>query len=522
MLEFALPADADLDELERRLVDSMRLEQGGEVRVERTWYDTFDWRLDRAGYRLVAEPSGDGVVLTCRGCSNADTAVETRLRLREVPRFAWDLPRSRLRDTIEELVDMRALIARATVRSAVRPLALRDLNDKVVLRLAIEQPSVVGPDSELPVAPRLQLLPLKGYRKAAKRALQLIKSELEIGEAAQDQLKVALSPLGERVGDYSSKPDLELEPTMRADAATKRICLQRLEVMQRNLDGLCRQVDTEFLHDFRVAVRRSRSALGRIRRVFPSPIVGRFQREFRWLGQLTGPARDLDVYLLQFDQLRQRVPESLRQPLEPLRPILQTLQQEAYRQVVAAVSSPRCRKLLTDWRTYLEAPVPKRSSLQNAERPVLDVAREEIWRTYRRALKDGAAITDESPLADFHELRKTCKKLRYLLEFFRSLFPKKRVVRLIDALKALQKHLGEIQDLRVQADFVASMSEQLHAEQGADTVMAVGVLVDQLHRGQIAKRRELAKVFGRFARRRNRKLARALFKVKARAGPGAA
>ena len=37
-------------------------------------------------------------------------------------------------------------------------------------------------------------------------------------------------------------------------------------------------------------------------------------------------------------------------------------------------------------------------------------------------LRDGGAITPASPPESLHELRKRCKELRYLLEFFGSLY----------------------------------------------------------------------------------------------------
>jgi len=520
MLEFVLPPDANLDELARRLIDGLRLEQGEESIVERSWYDTFDWRLDRQGFRLVGEPCDGGLQLSYRP-SDADGEPPARLRLEVAPRFAWDLPPSALREAIEEWVEMRALTAVATVRTVVRPLVKRDGNDKIVARLAIEASTVAGPKGPLPIAPRIQLLPLRGYGKAATRALRFITEELALSEPSQDQLSAALEPLGREIGDYSSKPAVELEPTQRADDATKRILLQLLNIMERNIDGVCEQLDTEFLHDFRVAVRRSRSALARIRRVFPAPIVGRFQRELRWLGQLTGTARDLDVYLLQFDRLCERVAEPRRAALEPLRPRLQARHAEAYREVVEGLRSPRCSKLLAGWRAFLAAPVPKRSRLDNAQRAVLDVARDEIWRAYRRVLEDGGAITEASPSTDLHELRKSCKKLRYLLEFFRRLFPKPAVSALIAELKALQENLGAINDFEVQASEIEAMSKPLSAEVSAETLMAIGALVEQLRRAQDAGRRDFAGVFNRFALKRNRKMARSLFKSKASASEGA-
>jgi len=511
MPEFEVPQDADLAELERRLVDRLDLEEGSDSQPERSWYDTFDWRLHHAGLRLVAEPREGRLLLTCLPRPGVPPCGVFHLSVSDVPRFAWDLPASDLRRAIEGAVEMRALLPRAMVQCARKTFVQRNRDQKTIVRLVIDRPAVVGPHGPQALSPRIIVVPLRGYAKAAKRAARFVTRKLGLGKVQADELSRASQALGVRIGGYVSKIDLTLDPAARADQATKQICRRLVETMEANVDGMCLQVDSEFLHDFRVAVRRTRSALSRIRGVFPAPTVRRFAREFRWLGQVTGPARDYDVYLLQLDDLRQLVPEAMRPHLDPLRPWLEKKHVAAYHDLVAATRSPRFDKLLADWRTFLGAPVPKRSSLPNAQRPVLAVARTEIWRAYRRVLRDGKAIGPSSPNSDLHELRKTCKKLRYVLEFFRSLFPAGPMGELIAALKSLQTNLGAIQDLEVQADSIAAMSEPLHRQESAATLMAIGVLVDQLHRRQAAEVAAFGAAFASFAAKGNQKLARKLF-----------
>ena len=64
-----------------------------------------------------------------------------------------------------------------------------------------------------------------------------------------------------------------------------------------------RDIDTEFLHDLRVAVRRTRSALKLAGDALPAGLAARFSPEFKWLGDLTTPTRDLDVYLLGYQDM---------------------------------------------------------------------------------------------------------------------------------------------------------------------------------------------------------------------------
>ena len=91
------------------------------------------------------------------------------------------------------------------------------------------------------------------------------------------------------------------------------------------MPGLKRDIDTEFLHDFRVSVRRTRSCLGHIKRVFPPGEVEEFRKEFAWLGSLTGPTRDMDVYLLKMSDYRLTLPEPVQRDLRPLEEFLARL-----------------------------------------------------------------------------------------------------------------------------------------------------------------------------------------------------
>jgi CHAD domain-containing protein len=65
-------------------------------------------------------------------------------------------------------------------------------------------------------------------------------------------------------------------------------------------------------------------------------------------------------------------------------------------------------------------------------------------------IKKGRAIKKSSPPAKLHRLRIECKKLRYLLEFFSSLYDQKEIGRLVRALKKLQNNLGDFNDFAVQ------------------------------------------------------------------------
>ena len=84
------------------------------------------------------------------------------------------------------------------------------------------------------------------------------------------------------------------------------------------MDGTVSDVDTEFLHDFRVAVRRSRSAVKLFGDVLPAALVAWVTPQLRLLGDLTTPSRDLDVLLQELPSLTAGLTSGRREDLEPL------------------------------------------------------------------------------------------------------------------------------------------------------------------------------------------------------------
>ncbi|MCB0297264.1 MAG: CHAD domain-containing protein, partial [Calditrichaeota bacterium] len=111
---------------------------------------------------------------------------------------------------------------------------------------------------------------------------------------------------------------IELPPELPAAAALQRILRELREVMQQNEPGVIADIDSEFLHDFRVAVRRTRSALGQLKGVFAAERLAQFRSDFAEIGKATNLLRDLDVYLLDRRHYEAMLPETLQGALAPL------------------------------------------------------------------------------------------------------------------------------------------------------------------------------------------------------------
>jgi CHAD domain-containing protein len=510
--EFLIPENLDLASLQSSLQENNRIRLDSERTVYRTFYDSFDWRLYHDNSLLEDSRDGKGHTLSRRTLKGASS--ETRLQLKKVPRFASEMPRGRFRDLLEPVLEMRELLPKVRTRSRVKTLRVLNSDDKTVAWLVLEKntlPKQQGTRS-MKLGERAIIIPVKGYRKPCRQIAGLLE-ELGLTAANDDLMTVALSSIGLTPGNYSTKLDLVLDPAMRTDQACKLILHRLLDIMLQNEAGTRTGTDTEFLHDFRVAIRRTRSALTQVKKVFPKRIVDRYKKEFAWLGLMTSPSRDLDVYLLNFDKYRASLSATMQADIEPLRDFLIRHQQREHKALVKALDSARYRRLISSWRDFLELPVNEHTTLKNARRPVIQVGSKRIWNVYRRILKEGAAIKPETPAEALHDLRKTGKKLRYLMEFFQSLYPAAEISKLIKALKLLQDNLGNFQDYEVQVLTLKKFSHQMVAEGGVtpNTLLAMGMLIDGLERRQHEAREEFAERFADFSLLENQHQFRKLF-----------
>lgn len=303
---------------------------------------------------------------------------------------------------------------------------------------------------------------------------------------------------------------LDLAPNLRADEAVRRIMQRLLATMAANVVGVHTGTDVECLHDFRIAVRRTRTLLSQTRGVIPQRERQRLSRSFNWLGDITGVVRDVDVYLLNFAVAKN---SGLAEALEPFQRYLQHQQQLAHQQLRKSLQSARYAQLMTAWSGYLAAPVPVHSSLLHAQDTACDFANWRIWRMLRRVIRQGSAIDADSPPQALHELRKSCKKLRYLIEFFQSFYPAAKVGKAIKVLKSLQDMLGEYQDLQVQQRMLVHFQQTtVITPVTQPTLTAVDGMMRKLAKRQFKVRKQFQRHFAGFMATRHQQLFKQLFK----------
>src|SRR5882724_7664544 len=157
--QYLLPEGVEQASIAAALAAHLDVEEDGERSADRTFYDTFDGRLHSEGLVAVYDDGRLAVLDAAAYGERASTASET------APEriLAAELPAGALRDLLAPLIEMRALTPIARVRSRLGELRVLNGERKTVVRLAVEEPTLVGPGrARDPLRPRLHVRPVRG------------------------------------------------------------------------------------------------------------------------------------------------------------------------------------------------------------------------------------------------------------------------------------------------------------------------------------------------------------------------
>jgi CHAD domain-containing protein len=458
--------------------------------VTTTVIDTFDGRLHRAGLRLqVNKSEGLELVLSGEGIVPAHLAVDA------VPRGPSDLPPGPLRSRVAALLDVRALLPQLRVSSNRTGGARRDAAGKVVAIAELyEGVHVVGrPGVECPEA-TIEIDAVPGYSKQTRRTLQTLRS-VGVAECETDTLTQCAAAAGVDLAGFAAGATVPLDPEMSACDGFRLVLANLATVIRANWQGTVDQADSEFLHDLRIAIRRSRTVLAEAKAVLPATILDPNRDGFKWLAGLTGTPRDLDVYLLEWSRYTDPLGAEVSQSLEPVRDLLERHRADAHIELERALRSARATDLMGRWQTWLAEPLDD-DLPSRAGRPLGQLVAKRIAHAHGVLLERGRLIGPDTPAEQVHDLRKDAKRLRYLLECFGSLLPASSLKRYVKRLKALQDNLGEHQDAEVHVSMLRGVAHDLHhANASSDTIVAIGQLTERLDQQRLAARAEFAERF---------------------------
>jgi CHAD domain-containing protein len=350
---------------------------------------------------------------------------------------------------------------------------------KIVCRL--EWSSVTsGEHSDEEVLHSCLVTPLLGYEAEAARVAEYLTSR-GAASSGDSLLSLLLQHMNNVPQKYTLRPLFGLTAEIPAREAVRRIVSSMLEVVARNIPGILKDIDTEFLHDYRICLRKIRSLLSLVKDVFPAAATGQMRTILGDFARQTNRLRDLDVYLLARDEYLALLPPELRPSLagmfEDFSAEREVEVKRATRQISAHLSRQRLRKIE---RYFSEETRHKASPA--ADLPVGPLVFSGIYKRYKKICKVSESIGAETPDEAIHRIRIECKKLRYLMEFFDELIPGEEGAVLLKTLRKLQGRLGDFNDASVQQKTLLNYWEQ--KKSSPDVALAVGGLVTILYNRQ--------------------------------------
>lgn len=433
---------ADIDEI---LTTRLGLRRQGSGRIGRTFFDTFDGRLARAG--LVAEHEWLEGLHWLRVRRIGGTTALAQAVCERVTGPVTALADRRLRAVLEGPCGGRALIATIHNDGELLRYAELDELDKTTVRVTVvASEATAGATASSSsmrhvLDPVVTVAPVRGHERRFAAACEAV--ALHIGQReAVDPLRRAAAACGVVLGADPSDRAVVLEASEPAVDAVRRVLQRAADVVAANVGGVIARTDAEFLHDLRVTLRATRAVVGATHGVLDERTRDELAGRLRDLMALTSPVRDLDV-------LRAAWVDD--EVLARLDPVLAADHAGAHAALVAALRHPTFDELLAALR---DAPAATGASSATTAAWAAASLSKELRRLHRLARRSEAELVaaggyvtedEDSPL---HRTRKQAKRVRYLLETFDPLDADGRLARLRKALKGVQEELGAYQDGR--------------------------------------------------------------------------
>jgi len=471
--------------------------------------ESFDWGLYKKNL-LAVRYENQSISLW-----DADNLFDTELAQKidgidASSRFWWDFPDCEAKETLTPILNLRSLsnIFKGILKT--EQLNLQGDDGKILVFCQLI--SIYKPEQpRTPLIRQIKITPVTGYTKENDQVIALLK-ELGAFEASLPPLDSLLGAIGIAAQPYTVKPEIDIPAQMPARSAVSSIITVMIKKQRLTEDGVIKDIDTEFLHHYRVAIRMVRAAIAQLKVVFPEQDVPILKQRFGDLARKTNKLRDLDVFILDKERYMNLLPQSMRNDLRPMFDDFQNSRQAEAKRISRWIASKTYHNEMGELQALFNNGYSAMETLWS-EKPSIDLAINKIQKTYKKIYKAATEISHTTPDEAIHKIRIDCKKLRYLLYFFASQFDKKKIKVVAKHLKKLQDKLGIFNDLTVQGDFLKNYLYQLEHKPKKDIMLiaSVGGLISNLYTMQIQERDKCINELAVFSNNENRQLFKETF-----------
>jgi CHAD domain-containing protein len=255
-----------------------------------------------------------------------------------------------------------------------------------------------------------------------------------------------------------------LDPSDHIAEAARKILRAQFGLMLKH-EGRVRQGgDVEAVHDLRVTTRRMRAAFDLFTDAFQKKAVRSHAKDLRSVGRALGRVRDLEVMIENLEKYQGTLPEDQREGLAPLVDFWHAAWERKREDLLAFLERNAFLEFKSDFDDFLAEEGAGAHKFQ-ANTPMRICELAPIWLYGRLAeVRAFEPNLQTLPLEELHSLRMHFKHLRYAIEFFREILGG-QAKGLISDMKAVQDHLGKLNDAYVAALEVRSFLDDWQADQ---------------------------------------------------------
>jgi adenylate cyclase len=458
---------------------SAGVETGPAKRLENTYYDTPDLALhqERISLRIRTTPTEQLQAVKCAAKSVA--GLSARPEWETSYSGSFDFSGVDTRKVRAFLKQQQSSLVPVFTTSFERRTWRIDVSRKIAILVMVDTGYVSSGDGILPISEvELELAQgnpedLLDFATALATNLPLVPNDVSKAERGyQLFLKQASCPQKASPSPLGAKQN--------SAEAFRVLVSQGMQLWQANLLGTLTSQDQEFVHQFRVSLRRLNSLIKVFKPALPDRYQEQWTKRLKELSQITGDARDLDVMrsgivepMLQSDD-----PQILSRAKAALT-VLDVAKQEAVEQLEQLQYGGSVLLFARDLQDLDTDDFPK-----NLPR----FAEKQLAGLHRNAIKRLTKTLKAPTPARAHRFRIALKHLRYSCEFFAPLFDNDEMVEYAQAVAGLQDAFGFINDFHValsrMQDWVAQAAiprETRDAVAAWHTPQAQAVLADALH-----------------------------------------
>ncbi|UVF20458.1 CHAD domain-containing protein [Microvirga terrae] len=471
--EVELKLEAMPSELGRVLAHPLLTERSDSARTQTlhsTYFDTPDHTLRQAGISLRVRRDGERRIQTIKAARRSNSVAVARNEWEhevesDSPDYA--LAKGTALEPLLEHSDRIEPVFHVTTERRLRDIAYGDS----AIEVAADSCTIEGKERttsfgelelELKDGTPAELFQLALALSTATPLRLSFKTKAERGYEAAS---------GEQPTRIKAAP-VVLKRKMTSATAFQTIAASCLQHLMANEAIVRRVPEADAVHQMRVALRRLRAAITLFKAVVEDERRDPIRAELKWMANVLGEARDLDVYITTvLEPARDRF--GTDQSYKSLLAEYQKRRDRAYDTARETISSPRFMTSVLETAAWIEAgdwlEGGGKAARKLRTRPVAILAGEELGRRRKKIIKRGRHLVELDP-EERHQVRIEIKKLRYATEFFESLFKgggaKKRKRKALSALEALQETLGELNDIAVGSHMDSSpTADAIHQEQ---------------------------------------------------------